>query len=127
VLERLTFRNNGAAQSINAGGTTTVAARVVMCSFESQLALQDDGAFVEGGGRPSTNYIRNWCTNTGKGALRWDGYYQSHVNGGVMLENVAWNTSALVRNGHGSPTCLDRTSVLTGMCLGCCPCPCHDL
>jgi hypothetical protein len=99
----------------------------VMCSFESQLALQDDGAFVEGGGRPSTNYIRNWCTNTGKGALRWDGYYQSHVNGGVMLENVAWNTSALVRNGHGSPICLDRTSVLTGMCLGCCPCPCHDL
>ena len=39
VLERLTFRNNGAAQSINAGGTTTVAARVEMCSFESQLAI----------------------------------------------------------------------------------------
>jgi hypothetical protein len=99
VIERLTFRNNGAAQSINAGGTTTVPARVEMCSFESQLALQDDGSFVEGGGRPSTNYIRNWCTNTGKGALRWDGYYQSHVDGGVMLENVAWNTSALMIKG----------------------------
>ena len=27
------------------------------------------------------------------------GYYQSHVNGGVMLENVAWNTSALMIKG----------------------------
>lgn len=99
VVERLTFRNNGAAQSINAGGTTTVPARVEMCHFESQLAIQDDGAFVEGGGRPSTTYIRNWCTNTGKGSLRWDGYYQSHVTGGVMLENVAWNTSALMIKG----------------------------
>ena len=99
VIDRLTFRDNGAAQSINAGGSTTVAPRVVMCSFESQLAIQDDGSFVEGGGRPSTTYIRNWCTNTGKGALRWDGYYQSHVNGGVMFENVAWNTSALMIKG----------------------------
>ena len=70
-----------------------------MCSFESQLALQDDGAFVEGGGRPSTVYVRNWCTNTGKSALRWDGYYQDNVTGGLMLENVAWNTSALTIKG----------------------------
>ena len=54
---------------------------------------------MEGGGRPSTNYIRNWCTNTGKAALRWDGTYQSNVTGGVMLENVAWNTSALMIKG----------------------------
>ena len=73
--------------------------RVEMCSFDGQLALQDDGAFVEGGGRPSTNYIRNWCTNTGKAALRWDGTFQSNVTGGVMLENVAWNTSALMIKG----------------------------
>ena len=73
-----------------------------MCSFEGQLALQDDGTFVEGGGHlpaGSTNYIRNWCTNTGKAALRWDGTFQSGVAGGVMLENVAWNTSALMIKG----------------------------
>jgi hypothetical protein len=80
-LRRLTFRNNGAAQSINAGGTTTVAPVVEMCSFESQLAIQDDGAFVEGGGRPSTRYTRNWCTDTGKAGLRWDGMYSTNVTG----------------------------------------------
>ena len=99
VVERVTFRNNGAAQSITAGLTTTIPARIEMCSFGSQLALQDDGAFVEGGGRPSTHYIRNWCTDTGKAALRWDGTFQSNVTGGIMLENVAWNTSALMIKG----------------------------
>ena len=75
ALTRLSFANNGAAQAINAGTGATndpVSVRVEMCSFEAQLSLQDDGSFVEGGGTPSTYFRRNWCTNTGKGALRWD-------------------------------------------------------
>ena len=94
VVERVSFRNNGAAQSL----TASALSRVEMCHFESQLAIQDDGAFVEGGGTPSTVYIRNWCTNTGKAGLRWDGYYPGTI-GGLMLENVAWNTSALMIKG----------------------------
>jgi hypothetical protein len=94
VVERVSFRNNGAAQSLTAGGGS----RVQMCNFASQLAIQDDGAFVEGGGTPSTVYIRNWCTNSGKAGLRWDGYYPSTL-GGLMLENVAWNTSAMMVKG----------------------------
>jgi hypothetical protein len=97
ALTRLSFANNGAAQAINAGTGATndpVSVRVEMCSFEAQLSLQDDGSFVEGGGTPSTYFRRNWCTNTGKGALRWDGMYPGTL-GGEMLENVAWNTSAL--------------------------------
>ena len=76
-LQYLTFRNNGAAQSINAGGNVQpgcAAPLVEMCSFSSQLAIQDDGSFVEGGGARSTTYIRNWATDSGKGGLRWDGY-----------------------------------------------------
>ena len=99
VVERCSFRNNGAAQSINAGGTNTVSPRVEACDFQSQLSLQDDGAFVEGGGRPSTVFVQNWCTNSGKAALRWDGYYSANVTGGAMLRNVAWNTSMLVIKG----------------------------
>jgi hypothetical protein len=96
VVERNSFRNNGAAQSINAGGTNSVSPRVEGNDFRSQLALQDDGAFVEGGGRPSTTFIRNWCSGSGKAALRWDGFFADNVTGGTMLQNVAWNTSALV-------------------------------
>ena len=98
----LTFRNNGAAQSIDAGGEKNArAARIEMCSFEKQLQLQDDGAFVEGGAVPngtSTVYVRNWATDTGKAALRWDGYFPGTL-GGLMLENVAWNASAFVIKG----------------------------
>ena len=72
-----------------------LAARVHMCHFESQLAIQDDGSFVEGGGTPSTMFTRNWGTNSGKAGLRWDGYYPG-TRGGVMAENVIWNASALV-------------------------------
>eukprot|EP00937_MAST-01D_sp_MAST-1D-sp2_P003802 g3802.t1 len=99
VVERCSFRNNGAAQSITAGGTNHVPARVTACDFQSQLSLQDDGAFVEGGGRPSTAFVQNWCSGTGKAALRWDGYFADNVTGGVMLRNVAWNTSMLVIKG----------------------------
>ena len=75
LLHRLTFRNNGAAQSINAGGSNSIPATVQLCNFQTQLAIQDDGSFVEGGGSPSTIYKRNWCTNSGKSGLRWDGFY----------------------------------------------------
>lgn len=47
---------------------------------------------------PSTVYIRNWATNSGKAGLRWDGYYPTTV-GGVMMENVVWNASAVVVKG----------------------------
>ena len=87
TLSRLSFSNNGAAQSINAGGTNAnVSVRVEMCSFQSQLSLQDDGAFVEGGGTPSTIYRRNWGTSTGKAGLRWDGFFPGTL-GGVMVRN----------------------------------------
>jgi hypothetical protein len=64
--------------------------------------MQDDGSFVEGGGSVSTHYRRNWCTNTGKSGLRWDGYYASgtgSVSGGLMVENVIWNASGVVVKG----------------------------
>ena len=104
TLSHLTFRNNGAAQSINAGGPySNVSTRVEMCSFASQLSMQDDGSFVEGGGTPSTLYHRNWGTSTGKLGLRWDGNYGSKtgdsVLGGEMTENVLWNSSALMIKG----------------------------
>jgi len=89
----LAFRNNGAAQ-----GFSGSSARVEMCFFDGQLATQDDGAFVEGGGTPSTVYVRNWGTNTGKGGLRWDGYYPGTL-GGLMLQNVIWNASSLMIKG----------------------------
>lgn len=94
VYERLSFQNNGAAQSFSAGGPTIVK----MCYFQSQLAIQDDGSFVEGGGTPSNQYYRNWCTNSGKAGLRWDGYYPGTL-GGLMMENIVWNTSAIVIKG----------------------------
>ena len=99
LLHRLTFRNNGAAQSIDAGGATnTNAANVDSCFFQTQLAIQDDGSFVEGGGTPSTMYTNNWCTNTGKSGLRWDGLYPGTL-GGVMSGNVVWNATGLVVKG----------------------------
>ena len=39
LLRRLTFRNNGAAQSVTAGGRNLVSPRVEMCSFASQLQI----------------------------------------------------------------------------------------
>lgn len=98
ALSRLSFSNNGAAQSINAGAHANVSVRVELCSFQSQLSLQDDGAFVEGGGTPSTFYQRNWGTSTGKAGLRWDGYFPGTL-GGAMVENVVWNASALMIKG----------------------------
>ena len=96
---RLNFKNNGAAQSFNAAGSQKVGAPLVeLCDFQSQLAIEDDGAFVEGGGAVSTIYRRNWCTNTGKAGLRWDGYYPD-TNLGVMTENVVWNASGVVVKG----------------------------
>jgi hypothetical protein len=73
VFRRLSFANNGDAQSFNAAAHAAPASLVELCHFESQLAIQDDGSFVEGGGTVSTHYRRNWCTNTGKAGLRWDG------------------------------------------------------
>jgi hypothetical protein len=71
---------------------------VELCDFQSQLAIEDDGAFVEGGGPVSTIYRRNWCTNTGKAGLRWDGQYPD-TNLGLMTENVVWNASGVVVKG----------------------------
>ena len=100
LFERLSFRNNGAAQAFSAGGSGGAANRVEMCDFQTQLSLQDDGSFVEGGGVPATVYVRNWATDSGKGGLRWDGYYGAKPDtGGLMLQNVVWNASQLVIKG----------------------------
>jgi hypothetical protein len=99
TFRRLNFRNNGAAQSFNAAGTKTGGAPLVeLCDFQSQLAIEDDGSFVEGGGAVSTIYRRNWCTDSGKAGLRWDGYYPD-TNLGLMTENVVWNASGVVVKG----------------------------
>jgi hypothetical protein len=50
VFRRLSFANNGDAQSFNAAAHAAPASLVELCHFESQLAIQDDGSFVEGGG-----------------------------------------------------------------------------
>ena len=50
VYRRLSFGNNGAVQSFSAGGSSLPSPVVENCFFSQQLALQDDGAFVEGGG-----------------------------------------------------------------------------
>ena len=101
AFDRLSFRNNGAAQSFSAGGSGgRVASRVVLCAFESQLSLQDDGSFVEGGGVPATVFDRNWASSSGKAGLRWDGYYPDKADiGGMMLHNVVWNASAIMVKG----------------------------
>lgn len=78
-----------------------------LCSFESQLAIQDDGAFVEGGGCPSTRYIRNWCTSTGKAGLRWDGMYSTNVTG--VCTQLFWHSLHL---SHNIRTCVVRTARL---------------
>ena len=65
VYQRLTFANNGAAQSFSAGGVGGASPRVEDCYLSKQLSIQDDGSFVEGGGVPATVYLRNWCTDTG--------------------------------------------------------------
>ena len=103
TLRRLSFSNNGAAQSANAMGHDPAypAPLVELCHFQSQLAMQDDGSFIEGGGSVSTEYRRNWCTNTGKAGLRWDNYYPhtGRLRGGVMAENVVWNASGVIVKG----------------------------
>ena len=100
VYQRLTFANNGAAQSFSAGGVGGASPRVEDCYFSKQLSIQDDGSFVEGGGVPATVYLRNWCTDTGKSGLRWDGYYPEKKDlGGLMLDNVVWNASGVVVKG----------------------------
>ena len=99
-FRRLSFANNGAAQATNAYGKSE-ATLVELCHFQSQLSIQDDGTFVEGGGEVATHMRRNWCHDTGKFALRWDQSYPKtgRKQGGQMVENVAWNTSALVVKG----------------------------
>eukprot|EP01051_Picozoa_sp_SAG22_P007050 SAG22_NODE_483_length_9925_cov_3.568186_5_plen_573_part_00 len=104
-LRRLSFSNNGAAQSTNAQGHDPAypPPLVELCHFQSQLAMQDDGAFVEGGGKVATHYSQNWCTDTGKAGLRWDGYYSEgtgRLRGGVMTENVVWNASSVIVKGN---------------------------
>ena len=54
TFHRLTFSYNGAAQSFNAAAKVAGKAPVVEeCRFTEQYAMQDDGAFVEGGGAPA--------------------------------------------------------------------------
>ena len=142
TLRRLSFRNNGAAQCITAGGAHNLPVQVELNFFEKQLAMQDDGSFVEGGGTPSTNYQFNWATNSGKAGLRWDGYYPGTL-GGYMRQNVAWNCSQMVVKGdrhnvtrntvfdasdttashakHDRPRYQDHTSALNNLstCVAC--------
>ena len=123
-LHRLSFANNGAAQATNAYGKGS-ATQVNLCHFQSQLSLQDDGVFVEGGGEVATQMRQNWCHDTGKLALRWDQEYPKtgKKQGGQMVENVAWNTSAVVVKGDNHNvsynTVFDGSDIQEGL-------PAHD-
>jgi hypothetical protein len=71
--------------------------------FSEQFELQADGCFVEAAGSPSPTIQNCWSHDSGKSALRFDGYFsndsQKMTQSGQMLNNVGWNVSALVAKG----------------------------
>merc|ERR1719343_945478 len=55
---------------------------------------------VETGGENSALMRQNWCHDSGKSALRFDGDDKSGTSNGEMSRNVAWNISAMVIKGN---------------------------
>eukprot|EP01063_Lacrimia_lanifica_P005019 TRINITY_DN1284_c0_g1_i2.p2 TRINITY_DN1284_c0_g1~~TRINITY_DN1284_c0_g1_i2.p2 ORF type:complete len:898 (+),score=463.46 TRINITY_DN1284_c0_g1_i2:62-2755(+) len=96
VMERLTFKNNGPSKTLRPSGENIP---VTYVHFEGQLQLANDGCFVETGGPQSAHMHHNWCFNSGKGALRFDGTDRGGTANGLMAFNVGWNVSNFVVKG----------------------------
>jgi len=97
MFERVTLRNNGASKGIrppHAAGIT-----IELCDMGKQLQLAWDGCMVETGGSRSARMTRNWCHDSGKAALRFDGDDSTGTANGEMSYNVVWNISGLIVKG----------------------------
>lgn len=97
MFERLTLRNNGASKGLRPPHEAGIV--IELCDLGSQLQLSWDGCMVETGSTRSAKMTRNWCHDTGKAALRFDGDDSTGTAHGEMSFNVVWNISNLIVKG----------------------------
>jgi hypothetical protein len=97
LFSRLSFSNNGGSKALRPPGSGLFS--IVLTDFASQLQLADDGCMVETGGEQSAHMLQNWCHDTGKSALRFDGDFASGTANGAMIGNVAWNVGGFIVKG----------------------------
>jgi len=97
LFERLSFANNGGSKCLRPPGKGAFSISLV--DFGSQLQLADDGCMVETGGPTSAHMLQNWCHDSGKSALRFDGAFATGTANGAMVGNVAWNVGSFMVKG----------------------------
>merc|ERR1712048_274499 len=97
MFERVTLRNNGASKGIRPPHAPGII--IAKSDLGRQLQLAWDGCMVETGSTKSAAMIHNWCHDTGKSSLRFDGDDHTGTANGEMSYNVAWNISGLIIKG----------------------------
>ena len=104
TVTRLTMRKNGRSAGLRPGGHGGKPPVLEFIHFSEQFQIMGDGCFVEAVGNPSPTIHHCWSHDSGKSALRFDGYYtpsnlQTMTSHGQMLHNVGWNVTALAVKG----------------------------